>query len=129
MRQLTLILALLVATQPALVVMVGSTCGELSCVESPDREARCGGCPSTATAESCCCATAPEDEPTPAPVPVKGQNEALRSLHALATNVVVFVPAGPDDETAPGFASANLDTPLSELTHNERLALHCISRT
>ncbi|MCA9321017.1 MAG: hypothetical protein KDB53_09795, partial [Planctomycetes bacterium] len=104
MRMLTLILMLLVATQPALVIALGSGCGGDSCVVSSERASQCGGCTGcsdTDAARACCCGSKPIDERSPAPAPTPGQDEVVRALFTLTATDLVG-PFTAELESAPG---------------------------
>ncbi len=129
MRNFCTILALLLALQPLLMMAHGPLGGQADCARESTTAPACSEKCCSPKSPRCCCADTPEEVPQ---LPVKQQldgNRLLANILALASRSSVieggFLTSSFETRTFPG----GNDPMGVDLTHNERLALHCILRT
>ena len=127
MRHLNIILALVVASQVVGIGQLRTLCESSGCSMCIEHGAPCSGCAESPA--GCRCGTAPKNDAPPKPAPAESTEEAVRTLLvATERSLHCSMPAVADD-SLPHPATAERAAPPLELTHNERLALHCICRT
>ena len=127
MKLVSAILALVFAIQPCVVVARGQACEASGSGLPRPCESGCGGCPRSPKGE-CCCRTQPGKTPEPAAPAPPDDGARLTTALFVAASAMTDLPLPEDDDASLGESLPESTPFASDLTHNERLALHCISR-
>ena len=126
MRQITLVLALLMATQAAFLTAGEAQCAESGCAVVSCGQPSCGECAPDLSG-SCCCSSRPT-KPTSELVPSAAHLNGQERLLAASSVIRRLSPSGCDAGFLSREASPHFAAWPADLTHNEWLALYCLSR-